>query len=185
MECKTTSTKRRSAGFTLAEMMIAIGLGMLLVTTMTIVNIYYLKTFAGLENYMNLNDESRHALDIMTKDIRQADLLTAFSKTSLTLQLDGTNIITYSYDSTKKELTRSSGGKDKVLLRGITRNGITYGCDYWRNDFYDRNMGTNVTPANCKVVQVTWLCSRTILGHKVNTEDVQSAKIVIRKQKSS
>jgi hypothetical protein len=33
-----------------------------------------------------------------------------------------------------------------------------------------------------KLVQVTWVCSRSILGKKVNTESVQSAKVVIRKQ---
>jgi hypothetical protein len=32
------------------------------------------------------------------------------------------------------------------------------------------------------VVDVTWKCSRTILGVQANTEAVQTAKIVIRKQ---
>ena len=35
-------------------------------------------------------------------------------------------------------------------------------------------------PAICKLVSVSWRCSRTILGQKVNTESVQTAKIVIR-----
>ena len=173
MECKTTSIKRRAAGIALAEMMIGVGLGVQLVTTLTVVNIYYLKTFAGLENYMNMNNQSRRALDIMTKDIRQADSLVSKSATSLALQVNGTNV-TYSYDSARRELTRS--GRNRPLLAN---------CDYWRNDFFDRNMGTNITAANCKVIQLTWLCSGKVLGRKINTEDVQSAKIVIRKQKSS
>ena len=36
------------------------------------------------------------------------------------------------------------------------------------------------TVANAKLVQVTWNCSRQILGNKANTESVQSAKIAIR-----
>ena len=36
---------------------------------------------------------------------------------------------------------------------------------------------------NCKVVQVTLLCSRSLLGTKANNATMQSAKIVIRKQK--
>ena len=37
-------------------------------------------------------------------------------------------------------------------------------------------------PNLCKVVQLTWICSRKILGKSVNTESVQSAKVVIRKK---
>ena len=179
MECQLTTPKRRNAGIALAEMMIAMGIALLLVTTMTIVNIYYLKAFAGLENYMNLNNDSRYALDIMTRDIRQADFLVSKSATSLKLQLSTTNVsytVAYEYDSVEKKLHRRVGDQDrKTLLTG---------CDYWRNDFYDRNQQTNnVTPANCKVIQVTWLCSREILKRKANTEDIQSARIVIRKQR--
>ena len=178
MDFKTTSHKKSNAGIALAEMMIGIGLGVLLVTTMTVVNVYYLKAFAGLENYMNLNNDSRQALDVVTKDIRQADKLISYSATGFTLQLFGTNV-TYSYDSANRQLNRNgrvrADGKPWPLL---------VNCDYWRNDFYNRNMITNgVTGSDCKVIQLTWLCSRTILGRKANTEDVQSAKIVIRKQK--
>ena len=35
---------------------------------------------------------------------------------------------------------------------------------------------------SCKLVQLHWICSRKIFGAKVNTESVQSAKVVIRKQ---
>ena len=33
---------------------------------------------------------------------------------------------------------------------------------------------------NARVIQVTWRCSRPILGKKATTESVQSAKIVLR-----
>ena len=39
-----------------------------------------------------------------------------------------------------------------------------------------------LTAATCKLVQVSWVCSRKILQGKVNTESVQTSKIVIRKQ---
>jgi len=35
-----------------------------------------------------------------------------------------------------------------------------------------------------KVIDVSWVCSRTIFGRKENTESVQTARIVIRKQGS-
>jgi hypothetical protein len=38
------------------------------------------------------------------------------------------------------------------------------------------------SPDTAKVVNISWNCSRTILGQQRNTENVQTARIVIRKQ---
>ena len=42
-------------------------------------------------------------------------------------------------------------------------------------DCYD---SANLT--NARVIQVTWNCSRNIMGKKATTDNVQSAKIAIR-----
>jgi hypothetical protein len=39
---------------------------------------------------------------------------------------------------------------------------------------------TASTPSQVKLISVSWRCSRTILGAKVNTESVQTAQICIR-----
>ena len=54
-----------------------------------------------------------------------------------------------------------------------------YGRNNVSNQF-SQFVTTNVGGA--KMVQFTWTCSRTIIGARLNTESVQSAKIVIRKQ---
>ena len=54
---------------------------------------------------------------------------------------------------------------------------------------YQRNM-TNGTDqpiptsvaSQCKLIKLTWVCSRDILGKSANTESVQSAEFVIRKK---
>ena len=38
------------------------------------------------------------------------------------------------------------------------------------------------TATGAKLIKLNWTCSRTILGQAVNTESVQTAKIVMRKQ---
>ena len=38
------------------------------------------------------------------------------------------------------------------------------------------------TASQCKLVQLRWVCSRDLIHARRNTESVQSAKIVIRKQ---
>src|SRR5712692_3398561 len=74
---------------------------------------------------------------------------------------------------------KSFAGQAKVLLTQ---------CDDLRFAIYQRTPlpGTYdqypvAAVTNCKVVAVKWVCSRTILGAKVNSEDIQEAKIVIRK----
>jgi hypothetical protein len=32
----------------------------------------------------------------------------------------------------------------------------------------------------CKLINMTWKCSRTVLGSKLNTESVQTAQVVLR-----
>jgi hypothetical protein len=63
-------------------------------------------------------------------------------------------------------------GCDSLTFRLGTRNPI--------GGTFDVVSTTDVSEA--KVVNVAWNCARVILGHKVNTEAVQTARIVIRKQ---
>jgi hypothetical protein len=63
------------------------------------------------------------------------------------------------------------------------------GCDALTFAIAQRNpMGGSydvyptASPSTAKVVNVAWNCSRTILGRKANTENVQTARIVIRRQ---
>ena len=37
-------------------------------------------------------------------------------------------------------------------------------------------------PAAAKVENISWICSRSIFGNSINTESVQTARIVIRRQ---
>jgi hypothetical protein len=62
-------------------------------------------------------------------------------------------------------------------------------CDFLTFQIFQRNpvsASYDVYPtanaASCKLINVSWICSRSILGSRLNTESVQTAKIVIRKQ---
>lgn len=181
MVCKPTSTDRkRAGGFTIVEFMVASAIGLVVLTAMAAFTSYTGRSFTAISNYVDLDRSSRNALDYMTKDIRQTLGLSAYASNRLDfLDYDGATL-SYVYDSGARTLSRSKGGVSKVLLTECDE--LTFGI-YQRNPVggtYDQY--PTATVADAKLVQVTWTCSRQIFGAKVNTESVQTAKIVIRKQ---
>ena len=185
MDCRTTFTTRRAgqrgAGFTLAEMSVVMAIASLLMLAVGSFGLYTGKSFAGLGNYVDLEIHSQQALDRMTKAIRQTQSLTSISSNQLVfLDWDGA-ALTYTYSPSARTLVQSKNGVTDVLLSE---------CDFLRFSNFQRNpiAGTyeqfpvTTSPTNTKLVSMTWVCSRTITGTKLNTESVQTAKIVIRKQ---
>jgi prepilin-type N-terminal cleavage/methylation domain-containing protein len=178
--------------FTLIEMLVAAALGSLIVTLLATLWIFSLRSFTALGNYVDLDAKSRYAVDSMLREIREATRVTAFQTTGSSHWLTLTNAqvpgvtTTYSWDSTSRKLVcQKTGEPGRVYLTE---------CDLWEFEPYQRTPLTNGTyvfyPATnssgaddasiCKLINMTWKCSRTILGQKVNTENVQTAQVVLR-----
>jgi len=166
---------------TLVELMVATAIGSIVMTAVAALTFYTARSFAALSNYVDLDQKSRNALDRMSQKIRQAYGVTSFNTNAVSLlYLNGTTLA-YTYSPTDRTLTEEVGSEKTTLLQE---------CDALVFEAFARNPigGTfNQFPATndtttIKLLQVSWTCSRTILGAKVNTESVQSAKIVIRKQ---
>ena len=139
------------------------------------------RSFVAMANYVILDQASRNALDRMSREIRQCNRLIGSDSTYLMFEdFDGGNLL-YFYSSSAKKLYRF---KNWVQETGP----LLDGCDFLRFSTFQRNpmMGSYgqypaATVETCKLVQLSWVCSRTLLGNQ-NTESVQSAKVVIRKQ---
>ena len=181
MDCKTTSITKRCAGVSIIETWFAVGIFALLMAALASFCLYTSKSFAGLINYVDLEQKSQMALDTMTKEIRQTQCLTSITNNQL-IFLDGDNVaLSYTYNPTTRTLIRGKGGTNKTLLTE---------CDFLCFSNFQRNpvegayeqYPVTISPTNTKLVSVTWVCSRQIIGSKLNTESVQTAKIVIRKQ---
>ena len=192
MDFTVTSTNQTGCrGASLAEMMVACGLGTVVVAAGMALMFFSARSFAAVTNYVDLDSKSRNTLDRMTEEIRQADTVTACDSTHLAFtgsdSVTGTTntlayTLTYSYSPSLKTLTRtkSSEGQTQTLLTQ---------CDSLNWCMYQRSL-TNGTDqpipttdlAQCKLIQLTWICSRKILAKTANTESVQSAEIVIRKK---
>lgn len=185
MDCKTTFItepgRRARRGFSIIENMVAIGLFSILATALAGFSLYMGKSFVGLSNYVELEQKSIGALDTMTKDIRQTQYLSSITTNQLTFQDSDGQPLTFTYSPGAKTLTRTKNGINKVLLTE---------CDFLSFSNYQRNVipgtydnfGVTTSPTNTKLVSLTWVCSRKIIGTRLNTESVQTAKIVIRKQ---
>jgi Tfp pilus assembly protein PilW len=182
MECTATSTKRRAcAAFTLVEYLVAISVGAVLLAALMQVIFYTGRSFAALMNYTELDRYSRNALDQMIYKIREADELKEYSNTRLVFSYWKTNELVYEYSSRERKLTESLNGKTTTLLTG---------CDALTFAIYQRNTAAGtfdhfpatLTNSPAKLVQMSWTCSRNVLGARINTESVQSAKIVLRNQ---
>lgn len=182
MVCKNISTSRRRTGFTLIELMIAGAISSLVATALAALVIFSNRSFAAMMNYVDLDHRSRLALDTMARDIRQANRLKACTDTSLTFEDSDGGELKFVYDAAAATLRRWKNGVtaskpllsecDSLLFTILQRNPVGGTYDQYPTASAD----------TCKLVQLRWVCSRKIFGAKVNTESVQSAKIVIRKQ---
>jgi len=163
--------------------MIAFAVGSLVLTVVVVMFVYGIFSFAGLGNYAILTGQSRLSLDQMSREIRESTHLLDCNATGTSRWITLSNaytssIITYSWDATSGILrSQKTGEAERVRLTG---------CDQWDISFYQRTPSTNWTfysTANnglCKLVNMNWKCSRSILGKKINTENVVTAQVVLR-----
>jgi prepilin-type N-terminal cleavage/methylation domain-containing protein len=176
MDCKDTFTKNRQSAFTLVEVMIASALSLMLAAIVGVFFFYSMRSFAAMTNYADMNTRSQLALDKMSKDIRESHSLTAYSTNSLTFLDVNNNSLQYVY--TNGVLNRISGGVTTTFLTS---------CDSLQFYIYQHTPVSNTfdcyLPADlssARVVQMTWHCSRPIMGTKTTTETVESATLSLR-----
>jgi len=184
------SSRAAQRGLTLTELMVGIGIGSLVLVIVALFTVFGARSFVSLGNYTALDQQSRLGIDQMTREMRQA---TALLKTNVSPQgLVITNAskgitVTYYRNSSTKELWAqysNEAGPRKLLT----------GCDGWSYELWKRTPYPNLdsvfypatNAATCKLINMTWKCSRTVGGTKLqNTETIQTTLIVLRNQQSN
>jgi prepilin-type N-terminal cleavage/methylation domain-containing protein len=185
--------RRTAAGMTLMEVLIAMGIGSVVLAIIGLLMMYGTRSFVSLGNYSILNEQSHAGIDRITRELREASAVVAWSTNSLPKWILVTNIIVapngvtnaysvkYSWDSDRQLVSRkSTDSADTVLLEG---------CDEWAFTLWKRFPDSGATngfylatnAADCKMITMKWRCSRLIAGmNAVNTEAEQYAQIVLR-----
>ncbi|HVV02499.1 MAG TPA: prepilin-type N-terminal cleavage/methylation domain-containing protein [Verrucomicrobiae bacterium] len=179
-------------GFTLIEVLVASGLIAVLSMILCYLGIFGARSFQALGNYCDLDNQSRNALDLISREMRESTGLLAFQTNLPVKSITLTNasrgtFLEIKWDASAHTLFyRATDYASTALLTQ---------CDNWDFSLYSR--APNITSTNiifypatnglgvldatrCKLINMTWKCSRTILGSKMNTETVQTAQIVLR-----
>jgi len=164
---------------TLFELMVAMAVGGILLTAVLSLSTYSGRSLAGLANYVALNSDSRIALDRMTREIRQSGYLTGYQTNRLSfIDFDGQPLV-YEYHPAERALTRTKMDQKEILLADCDSvNFEIFKCNPIKGS-YDHALAT--TALSSKVIRLSFTCSRTLLGVKMNTESIQTAKVVVRK----
>jgi hypothetical protein len=181
-----------ASGVTLVEVLVATGLGSMVLAAVGFMSLFGARSSLAMANYTDLEFKSRYALDLISREIRQAKAVVSFQTNlpvkSLTLtNSDQAATIILTWDSNARTVTMQKTGQS--TLTPLTE------CDRLDFALYQRTPlvtttniifypATNTTgvldPTVCKLINLSWKCSRTILTQKINTESVQAAQIVLR-----
>jgi Tfp pilus assembly protein PilW len=179
---------KSTRAFTLVELVIAFAVFMVAGAAVMSFFMFGLRSFATLYNYAALDAQNRNAMDTMTREIRSAVGVLNYTTNPASLMLrnsDNNTVIYTFYPPPARQLTRDvwETKEHRVLLEN---------CDLLQFQLYKRNPLTNEFDAfpvstsdwsnTVKLVELTWKTSVNICPTIVtNSEDVQTARIVIRK----
>src|SRR5439155_25750765 len=103
---------RYESAFSVFEIIIAAAISSLVLSMIMMLYLFGLRSFGAMSNYAEMSGRSRHALDVMARDIRQATIVVSYN-TNLpikslklsTYDLNGPCTVTYSWDSNARVLT--------------------------------------------------------------------------------
>jgi len=160
------STRRRNPGFTLIEVLISLGIGMVVLAALYAVFTIQSKNFAKQEQIGEMQQIARTAMDSMAREITMAGYdpnqttpanagITAASATSLSFTsdlngdsdtADANESVTYAFDGANYRITRNTGGGAQPFAENI--QGLTF-------TYYDAAGAVTATAADIRRIQIS------------------------------
>jgi prepilin-type N-terminal cleavage/methylation domain-containing protein len=177
-------------GLTLVEMLVATGIGVILITIIVALTAYAERSFAVTSSHVELESKSRNALDKLSRELRQAtavircDTNLPLKSFTVTNAVDGF-ALTLSWDADVKTLRLEKVGPTPDDNRSEK---LLSNCERWDFTFCDRTPSVGPTEvsfnsvsnlADCKLIQMSWTCRQELIG-QLETENVQEMQIALR-----
>lgn len=174
---------KTQGGWTLVEMMVAVSIFSISAAAMASLYFFGITSFYSLIDYSALDQANRLAMDTMTQEIRGAQQITSYSTNpaSITFINQAGLTVTYTFTGSDEQLTRYDGLSTTMLLTN---------CNLLAFNLFTRCPSNAVwgsfPPASgnwsnsVKVINFTWKTSMSLPKGEVDSEDVQTAYIVMR-----
>lgn len=180
------SSRRR--GWTLLETMVATAVFSIGAAALGSTFLFSIRSMAALSNYTALDKMNQQAMDSMTKEIRQSKMIVDYTTNALQIVNGQGNTVTYLFSDYANRLYRIVQPPDAQWTYKV----VLEDCSLIKFRVGQRNLQSNswnyFPPTHgdfqhtAKVVDLSWKTSRTLPNGLVNSEDVQTAKIVLRKK---
>ncbi len=170
---------KKSAGFTLVELMLSIVIGgALLAAATTSINLWARSSVAD-GNYGDMSGTCRRALDTFASDVRMANDVSVSTATTFTFTAfdsgTGTVTVSYVFDDANDRLTRTYDGTSRVILEDVDQFGFSYS---------DLTLTATTNALSVKVVQIEAVLEKEVLNLS-NTDEIISARFMLRNRRVS
>ena len=109
----------RKSAFTLAELMVGLTLGVMVLAGVLAAYIFFCRTGVAIAQYYEMEDESRTTMQVFGQDVRQAKAINWGSVNSMTLTLPDNSTVIYAYDAGTNFFKRTKATSVVILASGI------------------------------------------------------------------
>lgn len=173
--------RRAQRAFTLVEIMIGATLSSFILLAVLTTFLFMGRSGVNVQNYADMESQSRRALETFAEDVRQASAITWTTNQNITLTVNGASV-TYAYSSGAKTFSRTAGGTTRTLITGITANTFTFRAFNIAGTELALATAANLSAANSstKQLQISLECMRSNVTAVAVTNTVLSARFILR-----
>lgn len=160
--------------------MVGVAIGCLLLATLATLYVFSMRSFASMANYSDLNEKSRYASDLISRDIRSCGSVDSSTTASKLVLNEPDYLTTYTYDAGSGTLNRSKNGETKLLLTGVDSLSFALYERPFVGAAYEQFPVATI--ASAKLIGFQWSCSRHLVASQNNSESLEAAIVEMRNQ---
>ncbi|MGY8695486.1 MAG: prepilin-type N-terminal cleavage/methylation domain-containing protein [Verrucomicrobiia bacterium] len=169
----------KKSGFTLMELMLAIGIGGIILAGAAASLNLWARSAVSIGNYADMSGSCRRSLDVFASDVRMADDVSVSSSGTFTFTAyDASNnkvTVNYTFDNAADELVRTYDGTSTILLSNVNQFALSY---------FDLTRNSTTNALSVKEVQIEAILLKKTLNLS-NTDEIISARFILRNRRVS